>query len=80
MYKYTLKLGLISLPKTSSYEHIKENPELDFGISDEDMKILYDLDAKNYGKYSCVYFLDKLLTLFFGNVCRHRIDAPQPLF
>lgn len=50
--KYTLKLGLISLPKASSYEHIKENSELDFDILDEDMKTLYDLDAKNYGKYS----------------------------
>lgn len=50
--KYILELGLIALPKASSYEHIKENSELDFVISDEDMDALRALNFRNYGEYS----------------------------
>ncbi len=38
--KYTLQLGMVTLPKARSYEHIKQNSELDFTISDEDMELL----------------------------------------
>ncbi len=50
--KYILQLGLIALPKASSRDHIKENSELDFIISDEDMNSLKKLDFKDYGEYS----------------------------
>ena len=50
--KYILELGLIALPKASSYEHIKENSELDFVISDEDMDALRALNFRDYGEYS----------------------------
>ena len=50
--KYILELGLAALPKASSYEHIKENSELDFDISAEDMTALGNIDFKNYGEYS----------------------------
>ena len=38
--RYTLQLGMVSLPKASSIEHIKNNADVDFNISDEDMEIL----------------------------------------
>lgn len=50
--RYILQLGLIALPKASSREHIKENGELDFVISDADMKALGAVEFKNYGEYS----------------------------
>ncbi len=50
--KYILQLGLIALPKASSREHIRENAELDFEISDTDMTALRKADFRNYGEYS----------------------------
>ena len=38
--KYQLQLGCVVLPKASSLEHLKDNFDLDFEISDEDMDIL----------------------------------------
>ncbi len=38
--KYTLQLGLVSLPKASSVPHLKDNIDLDFSITEEDMNIL----------------------------------------
>lgn len=50
--KYTLQLGLVSLPKTSNPAHLKSNTELDFVISDEDMIKLCEIDKiHSYGKY-----------------------------
>ncbi len=49
--KYTLQLGLVSLPKTTNYEHMKDNATLDFVISDEDMEILKDeKKIESYGR------------------------------
>ena len=50
--KYILQLGLVALPKASSREHIRENAELDFTISDEDMKMLRSVSFRDYGEYS----------------------------
>ena len=50
---YTLQLGLVSLPKTSNVEHMKENADVNFEISNEDMKTLMELDHINdYGEFS----------------------------
>ena len=38
--KYTLQTGMVSLPKASSPEHIRENADLDFTISNGDMLLL----------------------------------------
>lgn len=38
--RYTLQLGAVSLPKSSNPEHIKSNAQLDFVISDDDMRLL----------------------------------------
>ena len=51
--RYTLQLGLVSLPKTSNIEHMKENADVNFEISNEDMKTLIELDHINdYGEFS----------------------------
>lgn len=50
--RYTIQLGTVSLPKTANPGHMRTNAEIDFGISDEDMEVLQDLDEKNYGKHA----------------------------
>lgn len=51
--RYTLQLGLISLPKTGNPEHMKSNAEVDFIISDEDMETLKTMEKiKDYGEFS----------------------------
>ena len=49
--KYDLNLGLVILPKANSVEHLKNNFDLDFEISDEDMELLKRVNPlENYGK------------------------------
>ena len=51
--RYTLQLGFISLPKTANYEHMKENGDVDFVISDSDMKLLCEINKiDSYGDAS----------------------------
>jgi diketogulonate reductase-like aldo/keto reductase len=50
--RYTLQLGTVSLPKTSNPEHMRSNADVDFVISDEDMKTLRDLRDLDYGEHS----------------------------
>lgn len=51
--KYALELNTIVLPKASNPVHMKNNYELDFNISDEDMKILKNIKKiENYGDNS----------------------------
>jgi diketogulonate reductase-like aldo/keto reductase len=48
--RYTLQLGLISLPKTGNPVHMKSNSQVDFEIGDEDMKTLKNFEhIKDYG-------------------------------
>ena len=50
--KYCLDLGLVVLPKASSFEHLEDNFNLDFDISDEDMEFLKRVEPlKDYGKH-----------------------------
>jgi diketogulonate reductase-like aldo/keto reductase len=37
--RYTLQLGLLPLPKTAHPAHMRNNAELDFVISDDDMEL-----------------------------------------
>lgn len=46
--RYTLQLGTISLPKTGNPDHMKVNADVNFVISEEDMKTL-----KNFKKIDC---------------------------
>lgn len=49
--KYDLQLGLVVLPKASSANHMSENAELDFEISDFDMKALKNMQQGiDYGE------------------------------
>lgn len=51
--RYDLQLGLLPLPKTANPEHMKNNAEVDFVISEEDMEILKNVETiKNYGEAS----------------------------
>lgn len=51
--RYTLQLGLLPLPKTASSEHMKNNADVDFVISEEDMELLKNMERiKDYGKAS----------------------------
>ncbi len=51
--RYTLQLGLLPLPKTANPEHMKNNADLDFVISENDMTILKNLpQIKDYGAAS----------------------------
>ena len=51
--RYTLQLGAISLPKTANPEHMKNNAEVDFEISAEDMETLKNFKKiADYGESS----------------------------
>jgi len=51
--RYCLQLGLLPLPKASSFEHMADNTQVDFEISSEDMNVLLNITPiKNYGESS----------------------------
>ncbi|WP_455380816.1 aldo/keto reductase, partial [Acidihalobacter prosperus] len=51
--RYVLQLGLLPLPKTANPAHMKNNVELDFVISNEDMNVLNNMEQiKDYGDAS----------------------------
>ncbi|MCH3921690.1 aldo/keto reductase [Limosilactobacillus sp.] len=47
--RYDWQLGLIVLPKTANPEHMKQNTQIDFTISDEDMETLKQVKPLDYG-------------------------------
>ena len=49
--KYTLQLGIVSIPKAKQLKHIIENTKLDFEISNEDMDFLMKIDNVEFGKF-----------------------------
>lgn len=51
--RYTLQLGMVSLPKTGNPQHMKDNADVDFVISDADMETLKHVEKiKDYGEYT----------------------------
>ena len=50
--RYALQLGTVPLPKTSNPEHMRENAQVDFTISDEDINALWRLRISDYGQSS----------------------------
>lgn len=48
--RYTLELGMISLPKSMNKDHMKSNTEVDFVISEEDMNVLKAAKSMDYGE------------------------------
>ena len=50
--KYQLQLGLVALPKATSYDHLMNNFDLDFEITDKDMEILKKVKPlEDYGEH-----------------------------
>jgi diketogulonate reductase-like aldo/keto reductase len=51
--RYLLQLGLLPLPKTANPEHMKNNADLDFVISEADMDLLKNVERiEDYGSAS----------------------------
>ncbi|MGD9211423.1 MAG: aldo/keto reductase [Desulfobacteraceae bacterium] len=51
--RYTLQLDLLPLPKTANLNHMKDNADVDFIISKEDMELLKNMERiKDYGEAS----------------------------
>jgi diketogulonate reductase-like aldo/keto reductase len=51
--RYDLQLGLLPLPKTANPAHMKNNADVDFVISEEDMEFLKNMEPiKDYGDAS----------------------------
>lgn len=51
--RYCLELGLLPLPKTANPAHMKNNADVDFEISENDMKFLKNIEQiKDYGDAS----------------------------
>jgi len=49
--RYTLQLDLLPLPKTANPDHMKDNADVDFAISEKDMEQLKNMKRiKDYGK------------------------------
>mgnify|MGYP004506072585 FL=1 len=51
--RYGLQLGTIALPKTANPEHMKNNADVDFVITDADFQILLQMEELwDYGAYN----------------------------
>ena len=50
--RYTLQLGLLPLPKTANPDHMRTNASVDFEIADEDLEVLKNIEAIDYGEAS----------------------------
>ncbi|MFC7686692.1 aldo/keto reductase [Ureibacillus sp. GCM10028918] len=51
--RYAIQLGLVVIPKTANPDHMRNNAELDFTISDEDMETLKNMERiQDYGEHS----------------------------
>jgi len=51
--RYTLQLGLLPLPKTANPEHMRNNADVDFTITGDDMEALRQIELiKDYGEAS----------------------------
>ncbi len=51
--RYTLQLGTLPLPKTADPDHMRDNAQVDFVISDADMEVLKGMERiKDYGEFS----------------------------
>ena len=51
--RYALQLDLLPLPKTANPDHMKDNADVDFVISEKDMALLKNMERiKDYGEAS----------------------------
>ncbi|NCA79841.1 MAG: aldo/keto reductase [Sphingobacteriia bacterium] len=60
--RYDIQLGTVALPKTNNPSHMKENAEINFTISDQDMEALKNIaPIKGYG-------MMKIMPVFSGKI------------
>lgn len=51
--RYCLQLGMVAIPKTANPAHMKNNADVDFEISGEDMEALMNMETiKSYGEFA----------------------------
>ncbi len=51
--RYAIQLGTVALPKTANPAHMKDNAQVDFEISEEDMKTLVGMEKiQDYGDFN----------------------------
>ncbi|WP_455644917.1 aldo/keto reductase family protein [Methanosphaera sp.] len=50
--KYVLELGCVAIPKSGKIEHMRDNLDVNFSISESDMNYLKSLVVDDYGKLS----------------------------
>lgn len=51
--RYDIQLGLVVIPKTANLDHMRNNADLDFTISEEDMETLKNVELiQDYGEHS----------------------------
>lgn len=51
--RYAIQLGAVALPKTANPAHLSDNAQVDFSISDEDMKaLIHTKPIADYGEFS----------------------------
>ena len=51
--RYCLQLGMVAIPKTANPDHMKNNADVDFEISSEDMDVLMNMETiTNYGEFA----------------------------
>lgn len=53
--RYTLELGLVSLPKSQTPAYIAQNTEVNFTLSKADLQTLKKLTFKDYGEHSSFF-------------------------
>ena len=51
--RYCLQLGMVAIPKTANPEHMKNNADVGFNISSEDIETLMNIETiTNYGEFA----------------------------
>lgn len=80
--KYCLSLGLVVLPKASSKEHLKENIDLDFDLTQEDIeKLNKETSLSDYGKADFFpVFKQKNTKVIKQNAGKNSLGNFAPLF
>ena len=69
--RYDWQLGTVVLPKTVDPEHMKENGDIDFVISDADMELLKNAEpVKDYGEFS-------FFPVYGGKLKKYRVEIKR---
>lgn len=73
--RYCLQLGMFPLPKTANPDHMCNNVDLNFEISNEDIKLLKKAKPiSNYGEASQFPVFGEKYKCFIVNIYRYEIE------